>query len=269
MRSARFLWILSLGALLILQQCKKNDEVCNSAHVKPFGFNMYEQIMDTVLATDTSYIHRLVVFKSNEEYSDVQWTIGGDPRTFSSNRVEMVFNSPENITGKLTANSLNSFCQQEQKELSLNYTLLAEGPRNRSPLIGSYRGFNTDNPSDIFTVEVKYWYGPKYTWWSSGAYTVDNLPKGYQDSTREINGVKIPEIRGIIAATGYKNFAFDKSGNLPALGIKAYGSLRGVGNDTLLINYSILDTLKFNQSGIVSYLQKQFKGLKQPVGGVN
>ena len=158
---------------------------------------------------------------------------------------------------------INKFCTPEQFTKTMPFVFLNDNGTIISPIVGSYHGYNIDKPSDTFTVSIKFWIGVRYPWWSNGAYSVENLPKGYFDTTQNFNGYKRPEIKGIISSNGYKNIAIDKSGYWPATGIKGYGNLKRGINDTLQFAYTVIDTIKFNQTGKLSFSKKTFLGLKK------
>lgn len=253
---------LALIILLVLSNCSKKKDVCNVSATSNFGFKAYEYVLDTALLTDTSFVNRDIVFKTNSAYSNISWKIGGDPRIFTNSSVRLKFLTPENLTITLKGDAVNQFCNTEQLTGTMPFVLLDDNGLIQSPLVGYYHGYNVDKPSDTFTVAIKFWFGTRYPWWSSGAYSVENLPKGFIDSTQNFNGYSRPEIRGIISSTGYKNIAIDKSGNFSAAGIKGYGSLRRGARDSLLFNYTIIDTARFNQTGQLTYIKKSFFGIK-------
>lgn len=255
--------LTSLIFFICLSSCKRNNEICNPSLNGNFDFQIYEYVLDTILETDTAYINKDIFFKTNPAFTNTSWTIGNDPRIFTTNIVNLKFFNPENINVKLSATGINKFCSSEQFTVSKPFVLLDDNGTIKSPLIGTYQGYNSDKPSDTFTISIKFWFGLRYPWWGNGAYSVENLPKGYVDSTQNFNGFNRPEIKGIIASTGYKNIAIDKSGYFPAAGIKGYGNLRRGLADTLLFTYTIIDTLKFNQTGQLEYLKKIFKGIKK------
>lgn len=247
----------------MLAGCKKNEVGCSSSLTGKFGFTIYEAVLDSIFATDTSFANREIVFKTNGHYSNILWKIGDDPRSFVSPRIALKFLNPENITVQLRAVGSNKTCDIEEFFSTSGITLLPSDGSIKSPMVGSYRGYNVDNPQDTFTVSIKFWHGARYPWWSDGAYSVENLPRGYSDTTKEINGIRVPEIKGIVATAGYKNIAIDQSGNYPASGIKGYGNLRRGGSDTLYFSYSLMDTLRLVQTGQFSYIKKEFLGIKE------
>jgi hypothetical protein len=244
----------TLAIIILFLSCKKN---------KKFGFEVYELVLDTLLKADTVYNNSDIFFKSNENYSNISWNVGSDPRVFTSQSLNFRFTSSEVLPVKLKGDKYNLNCILEENSFVKSVVIVDNNNSNISPLVGTFLGSNTDNLPDTFSIKIKYWYGQRYSWWPNGAYSVENLPKGYLDSTQNWNGFQRPEIKGIIASNGFKNIAIDKSGNEPALGIKGYGNLRNGIRDSLIFSYTILDTTMFNQTGQITYLKKIFKGIKK------
>lgn len=242
--------------------CKKKQMDCNYSSLGNFGFTTYETVLDSIFETDTPFANREIIFKVNGSYSNISWTIGGDSRKFTSSRVNLKFRDPENILVQLSAMGINKSCTAEAFTVAIPFILLPSDGTVKFPLVGSYKGYNTDSPKDTFTISIKFWFGGRYPWWSDGAYSVENLPGRYSDTTKNINGFNVPEIKGIIAAAGYKHFAIDKTGNYPAMGIKGYGHLKRGISDTIIFSYSLMDTLKLSQTGQITYRKKLFWELK-------
>lgn len=240
-----------------------NGDPCPGAGTIPAGFYIGEYVKDTFMQTDTSFTNREIIFNANENYDSISWKIGDDPRRFTNKAVALRFLTTENLSATLSAHRLNSDCSHTPFTSTQSLVLLTDNGTVISPLVGEYHGYNTDRPSDTFTVAVRFWKDPRYTWWSTGAYSIDNLPKGYRDTTKNINGVPVHEITGIISATGYKNMAYDLSGTIPAAGIKGYATLRRGLPDTLMANYTLIDTARLLHTGQLVYLKKQFIGLKK------
>ena len=237
--------------------CKKNDKVLTVAHYKG-DFSILEEVGDTSLVSDTCYSLRRITFKASRDFITFNWKIGNISNTFITPSFDFVFPESDQFDIKLHGLLLN------RQDTAISKLLVIYQPRELiSPLVGNYLGHNIDNINDTFTISINYWFGERYPWWKDGAYSIRNLPKGYKDSTQNFNGYNRPEIQGIVSATGYKNLAFDKSGNIPAQGIKGYASLhRGI-SDSLIINYKVLDTQKFNSDNSIIYINKQFIGLKK------
>lgn len=256
-------FVLAFCALILLIRCTRNKEQCNENSQSITGFNIAEFVLDSAMQADTAFTNRDILFKTNSSYSNIIWKIGDDPRLFTNSVVSLKFLSPGSIVSTLSAQQLNSSCQYESFTSSGQVVLLPDDGSIQSPLVGEYHGFNTDSPSDTFTVAVRYWAGARYPWWPTGAYSVDNLPHGYLDTTQNFNGYSRPEIKGIIVSNSYKNMAFDKSGNIPAAGIKGYASLKRGLSDTLIANYTLIDTARFTNTGQLTYLRKTFIGIKK------
>lgn len=247
--------------LLLANACRKEEDPCHTQQAV-IDFSIYEEVGDTLLVTDTVFERSEVWFKTNHAYNNIQWKIGNDSRVFTSSTINLYFNFAETIPVHLNA-SINNNCQQETRSVDKPLVIVPNDGSHISPITGIFTGYNTDNTNDPFTVTVKFWYGARYNWWKTGAYTIHNMPRGYSDSTQNFNGFSRPEINGILCANGYKHLVFDKSGSVPAQGIKAYCSLRQGKTDSLIIDYTILDLPKFNQTGQISYISKKFVGIRQ------
>lgn len=239
--------------------CKK-EAACIPTYQSQVGFNCCEVLKDTFLPTDTAYINRLLVFQANKFNDSIKFKIGDDPRIFNSNFVSLFFRDQQTI--KVNYNAIfNNGCQTTIDSLTKSITLVQDDTNHISPLVGSYLGYNTDNPNDTFSIAIKFWIGPRYPWWQRGTYTLDNLPKGYKDAgTRTFNGYSRPEITGLDISVGYKNLTVNESNTIPPQGIKGYASLKRGSPDTLIFNYRLEEYLPNFQ---IKYHQKQFIGIKK------
>lgn len=254
---------LSTILYVVFLSCTKTTKPCNSIQSERIGFDICEKIADTLLPTDTAYENYSIFFKSNENYRNIKWKIGEDTRSFSEPLVNIIFSNPEDINVKLSAYQANPCDAGKDTTVSKSFTILKDDGTIISPIVGKYIGYEKGNESKLFVIELKYWFGSRYPWWQKGAYSIHNLPNGFKDSTQNFNGAFRPEIDGIVVSNGYKNFSFNKSGFIPALGIKGAGSLKRGAMDSLIINYSVIDTAIYKQSGTISYLLKKFIGIRQ------
>lgn len=259
MRKCFYLLLITV----ILAGCSREKNACPAYTGKSFGFNIYEVIQDTILPTDTAFAGRPVYFKSNSDYQQINWTVGGDPRIFTTPTINLQFSSPTELNVRLKALDYLPTCTQQEFASQKHMVILPADGTVQSPLVGQYKGINQDKPHDSFTVSIKFWKGDRYPFWSTGAYSVENLPQGFVDSTQNFNGLLRPEVKGIIATTGYYNIGIDRSGNYPAQGIKGYGSLRRGASDSLIVNYTLMDTAWFTQTGQFRYFSKTFIGIKK------
>ena len=243
--------------------CKKNKITCLQYTNTKVGFKVFEYVLDTLMLTDSVYIDNNIFFITNENYTNVSWKIGRDSRTFYSQKVNLRFDEPQNLKLLLNAAKVDRQCNAIEESVTCTLSVLNNNGTIISPLAGKYRGYNFDTPSDFFTIEIKFWKGERYEWWKNGAYSVENLPKGYINPTQNWNSNLRPEIKGIIASNGYKNLAIDMTGNLPALGIKGYATLKIGSYDSLIFNYTIIDTAILNKTGKTTIIQKQFIGIRK------
>lgn len=251
-----------LFIIIVVGSCKKSNNDCLGNINSKIGFQIYEQVGDTLLPTDTAYEGANIFFKTDESYSNIKWKIGNDPREFNTPIVNLRFNKEETITTTLNAIAV-SMCQPKIDVSQQAFSIIRNDGSKVSPIVGTFIGSNVDDLSDSFIVEVKFWYGTRYSWWNNGAYSIHNLPYGYKDSSQNFNGFVRPEIDGIVCSNGYKNLSLDKSGFIPAKGIKGYCILKQGIKDTLLINYTVIDIVKYNQNRLITYITKKFIGLRK------
>jgi hypothetical protein len=231
--------------------------VTNPKKLQP-DFSIYEQVGDTLLPSDTCYALSKVTFAASDGFRDYKWVVGNPANTFYTKSFSLTFDGAEDIQVQLSGNFANQPSVSLSKQLTIYY------PTQRvSPLVGQFRGHNTNAPNDTFTVSVDYWFGQRYPWWSQGAYSISNLPKGFTDTTQNFNGSYRPEITGIISSTGYKNMAFDRSGNIPAQGIKGYATIKRGQQDTLVVHYTTIDMAYYNATQKIQLIEKQFIGIRK------
>ena len=110
--------------------------------------------------TNPAYLH----FETSEDVDSVVWQIGEDPRERSGNPLELEFPDIEaEIEVRATAygGCLDGTPAQQSKTIWLL-------PREKSPLIGKYRTYDTQTPEDTFTIEIFHWKGWMY---------IGNFPK--------------------------------------------------------------------------------------------
>ena len=248
---------------ITLWGCTKTDKPCESVQSEKIGFKIYEKVADTLLETDTAFQDHNILFKADKNYSNIKWKIGNDPRSFRESSVNLVFPNPESLEVKLTALETTPCKDRADTLVSKSFTVVLNDGSVISPIVGRYLGYEQGNEAHLFSVDLKFWFGGLYPWWPTGAYSIHNLPQGFHDSTQNFNGDLRPEIDGIVVSNGYKNVAFDMSGYIPAMGIKGVASLKRGILDSLIINYTVIDTVIYQQNGSISYLAKKFIGIRQ------
>jgi hypothetical protein len=218
---------------------KKQDNPCEGL-TKPSGqFVIKELIGDTAFIADTVFRDNYVQFQALDNYEIVTWKIGSDPRTwtdpeFSLSFVTVLGTVPINFNGRKTPNRQcfpgDSGMYTSSKELTMVEQV--EKPYvTISPLVGSYKGYFTDNPADTFTVRMEYFDSAKYDASVTGSknfYWFSNMPKGFISTTNA--AFAYPELKnGFSIEMGYKCFVFNYDSYHQG---KAWLS-----HDTLYINY--------------------------------
>lgn len=163
--------IILFLSCIILFSCNKEDAPLLVGNYKG-DFTILEEVGDTLLPTDTCYTYRRIRLNASKEFITFNWIVGDPVNTFSTRSFDLVFSEKNKIIVKLNGLLKN------KKDTSISKPLVICQPKELiSPLVGDYIGNNTDNLKDTFTVSIKYWFGPRYSWWSDGAYSINNLPK--------------------------------------------------------------------------------------------
>lgn len=250
-----------LALFFLILSCKKEENPCAKQVIDEQIFAILEHVGDTILQTDTVYQNSNVFFKANQNFYARKWVIENQAKTFTENMFRLSFNSTGTYNISFSATYKNE-CLEKDIVTTKQLTIVKNDGSVVSPMVGDFKGINIDNNKDTFVVSIKFWHGERYNWWPSGAYSIHNLPKGYKNIHQNFNGYSRPEIDGIVGANGYKNLVFDKSGNIPAEGIKGYSTLKQGQRDSLIIQYNIIDIEKYKNSNIISYIQKKFVGVR-------
>jgi hypothetical protein len=245
---------LVLAYSISVTSCDRKEVLCPT--LENFGFTINEKVGAYFIPSDSVYEKATILFKTNESFKNTVWKIGSGQRQYSGDEVQLFFPSPDDIAINLRATTVSS-CNIMGKTASAQLHILSS--ELKSPLKGNYIGTNEDSPGTVFSVSIKFWRGERYSWWPEGAFSVHNLPEGYKDSSQNFNGMRRPEIDGIVCSNSYKTISFNKGGNISAQGLKGYGFLSN-NNDSIIIRYEVLDTTKLNQSSTIKYISKTFRG---------
>lgn len=227
--------------LLTLTSCKKNHtkNICSEIKQPSGKFIISEMVGDTAFVADTVFRNNYVQLRAIDGYESVNWKLGSDPRNWSSPDFSLSFSNvlvtiPVNFTGKKMANIQCFPHDNGTYTSSQNLTLVEQFEKSGltiSPLVGKYKGYFTDKPTDIFTVRIEYFDSTKYDVGLTGSknfYWFSNMPEGFIGETSA--SFVYPELRtGINIEMGYKCFSFNYDSHHEG---KAWLS-----NDTLNINY--------------------------------
>jgi hypothetical protein len=154
-----FTVLLFIG--IFFSHCRENNPVvpvdpCAEQTPVTAKFTMYENVSDSLFAADTVLQYNGIVFEADENYATYEWTVGDDPRTFTSKRFALNFQQPVgriDVTLKVTKTpNLNCFPEDDGEDV-LTKSLVVIDWRN-SLTIGEYIGSNVSKPSEQFEVKI-------------------------------------------------------------------------------------------------------------------
>lgn len=231
--------LLSVSLSFLNTGCKKKHENPCIGVTEPSGkFITKELIGDTAFTADTIFRDNYVQFHALDKYETVVWKLGSDPRDWTNPEFSLSFINalgtiPITFRGKKTPNTLCFPNDNGAYSSSKNLTIVEQVEKpyvTISPLVGRYKGFFTDKPSDTFTVRMEYFDSAKYNVGVTGSknfYWLSNMPKGFVS----LLGWDYSELKnGQPVEMGYKCFVFGTGSSI----IQGRGWLS---NDTMYINY--------------------------------
>jgi hypothetical protein len=220
--------VILIFASIIIESCKKDDiDFCDETNLSPTGkFNFKEVVGDTAFNADTIFRDNYVEFQATDKYENVTWQIGNDPTLITQTEFTLSFiNSLGTIPIEFKGyKKSTATCSSSENSIYASNKNLTQ-----SPLIGSYKGYFTDTPSDTFTTRLEYFDSTKYDVSITGSknfYWFSNMPKGFRSTLP----LPYPELKnGFRIEMGYKSFVFDYD---------SYNEGKSwLSNDTLFINY--------------------------------
>lgn len=157
-------------------------------------FSFKEIIGDSVFVSDTVLRDNFVRFEALTQYQTVKRKIENDPREFTQPTFTLGF-----IRELATIQISFTGTKEPNKQYFPNDNGVYSGIKKLttieqfdkstltfSPLIGKYRGYFINNPSDKFTVRIEYFESSKYDpsiTRNKNFYWISNIPKRYKDST--------------------------------------------------------------------------------------
>jgi len=230
-----------LLAFLLLYGCKKNDNnPCDGKTLPVAEFEVKEVVGDTAFTADTVFRNNLVRFEALTRYESVTWKIGNDSRVFTTPDFTLSFyRELGKYSVEFRGTNPPSSCFPNDSGIykgTKQFVVVEQIEKpilTISPLIGRYHGFSSDNPTDTFTVTIKYFDSTKYNILYTGSqnfYYLNNLPNGFTDFTSD-RAMRYPELQhGIKMQMGYKSFAYDYA--------SCFTAGKGwLSNDTLYVLY--------------------------------
>jgi len=240
----KILFLISTINFILLLSCTDKDleNPCKGKVQPVAAFTFKEIVGDTAFIADTVFRDNAVQFEALATYLTVKWKIGSDPRDFSQPKFQLYFlndllNIPITFTG---TNQPDKLCFPNDNGIYSGVKQLTTVEQfdksilTLSPLIGRYKGYFINNPTDTFTVRIEYFdslkYDPSITG-NKNFYWISNIPKGYKDSTSS-NALAYPELRnGLPIEMGYKCFEFGWSTS------NCNSGNGWLSHDTLYVNY--------------------------------
>jgi len=227
-------------SLLSFASCQKNhtENICDGIK-NPNGKFIFKEILsDTAFEADTIFRDNYVQFQALDIYESVNWKLGADPRNwnkpdFSLSFVDALGTIPINFAGKKKPN-IQCFPQDSGIYTSSQKLTVVEQVEKPyltiSPLVGRYKGYFTNDPTDTFITRIDYFDSLKYEIAVTGSknfYWISNIPKGFISTL----GWSYPELKnGQPIEMGYKCFQFGTGSST----IQGRGWLT---SDTLNISY--------------------------------
>jgi len=235
--------ILSLTFLLL--SCKKQNDVnpCEGLTQPIAEFAFKEVLTDTAFYADTIFRNNFVNFVASKSYQSFQWNIGSDPRDFTQANFNLSFHNflgtlDINFTGRAKPNTQCFPADNGIYSGTKQLTVLEQFEKpflTISPMVGRYKGAFTNSPNDTFTISIEYFDSSKYDVTITGGknfYRINNIPKGFRDTTSE-PARQYPELSyGQRPKMGYKSLQFGDGSDIQRG--KGFANLI---NDTLKVYY--------------------------------
>lgn len=278
MKTKILLSVLMLSFISL--QCKKHKENDPCKDQKPFktDFKMFSKDRwsksptgDTLIEINDgdTCIGGFVYFKAIENgnysnsYDSVNWIFGNPLNTSKLREAQLVFgiqefNIPISLTGYKRKTSVVECFPNVATTQTVIKKLSVNGTYNDLPIVGNFFGANTDNPSDTFTVSVRFEPARDFL-------VIKNFPKGNMGFQY---GVLPPPIAAYVGINprvyGYNYILIDNENGL--VSTLSHGPLYGVAKvingNRMEINYQQF-TLLDAQGYWLNPVQKKFIGIRR------
>jgi len=225
-----------LSIILISAKCSRDDDLpfdaCKDKVAFKADFTIEEKIGDTSFITNRALAPGYLFFKAKGEYDSVRWFIG-DPQNTSTRFNHVLYF--EQAEGNVQVTFIGyrkpkTQCFPNEKTIDTLKKTVTIVPRdNKAAIVGRYLGYNTNNPSDTFSVYINA--DNSVGIWQ---YFVKNLPKNCPGAFSGSDAP--PRFIGLNVSAG--NFAFSiDNGSTVCRAVIGFGYLKTY--DTLTINYTV------------------------------
>jgi hypothetical protein len=164
---------------------------CAGATPVKASFTIYEVVGAAKVATDT-VVFGPVLFSADERYDSYEWRIGTDSRVWSDSSFGLAFWQrdadegvpiPVQFVGR-RAPQTDCFPNDDGVDTIVRY--LVPVSLYNSPILGSYRGYRTDDTTDVYEVDI--------FWKNRDALVVRNINKGCRDSANQEYALTVKEM---------------------------------------------------------------------------
>lgn len=195
------------------------------------GWQVYNEAHQIPITNDTVLVGSSVFFNCKQENDYYNWGIVGDT-TFHRNTksFNLSFGNQTHLQVRLIVKKKpNPFCFPGDDEWdTITKTITTINTTIYDPLVGTYKGYEISKPSDIFY--VRYTHDSVFAS-NTDIYWCNGIPKG----------CNVNIIDGNPYAVGYRLFGFQNPGTFfcGSQSLAGWGYIQP--NNTLIIDYSLLD----------------------------
>lgn len=224
-----------LSIIFISAKCRRDNDLpydpCKDKLAFKADFTIEEKIGDTSVVTNKALAPGYVFFKAKGEYDSVRWFIGGSQNTSTRLNHVLYFQQAE---GDVEVTMIgyrkpNTQCFPNDKAVdTLKKTITIVNRDQKATIVGRYLGYNTNNPSDTFSVYVNA--DNSVGIWQ---YFVKNLPKNCPGAFSGSDAP--PRLIGLNVSAGNSAFSID-NGSTVCRTVIGFGYLKS--HDSLIINYT-------------------------------
>ena len=135
--------------------------------------------------TDTVFTQNSIEFEAVQDNREYTWKVGNDERTWNTKKFRLNFiGTRGTIPIRLIVknNSVDTGCNPGDKGIDTVTKYLTVLGSNDLAIVGAYKGYNVDNPNDVFTVTIRSTEYRGRSW-----LEIMNINKGCFDTTNSSN----------------------------------------------------------------------------------
>lgn len=210
----RLFYTLACVVALMLHSCGGDDVPVKPPPTDPCAgklrtsadFTMKEILSDTVwFYTDTVFPNNTIEFEAVQDNREYSWKVGNDERTWNTKKFRLNFIGTQGtipIRLIVKNNAVDTECNPGDKGIdTVTKYVTVLGSLSELSILGSYKGYNLDNPKDTFTVTIRSTEYRGRSW-----VEIMNINKGCFDTTSIAEkSVYALSSYGIVFGTVYTN----------------------------------------------------------------